>query len=231
MNFPKFGFIWLRLFRISIFGFCRADSFGGINLIAAGFGAKPQYVDMAEQEPMIYTPVIRPFAAHEWGTYKDLRLRALADSPDAFGGTLAQEKNRSDAEWSNRLASGVDSRRDLPLVAELGKEPIGLAWGRIESSNLDVANLYQMWVAWKYRGIGAGQRLLEAVIAWARTTNASYLALVVTCGDSPARRLYARAGFEPVGEPEPLRPGSAILAQPMRLALRTAANWTSQSLR
>jgi GNAT superfamily N-acetyltransferase len=199
------------------------DSFGGINLIAPGFGEKPLRGDMVEQEPMINTPVIRAFAPHEWGTYKDLRLRALADSPDAFGGTLAQEKDRSDTEWSNRLASGVESRWDLPLVAELGKEPIGLAWGRIETSNLDVLNLYQMWVAPNSRAIGAGQMLLEAVITWAGAMNMSYLALVVTCGDSPAMRLYVRAGFEPVGEPEPLRPGSEIMAQPMRLALRTAA--------
>jgi ribosomal protein S18 acetylase RimI-like enzyme len=79
-----------------------------------------------------------------------------------------------------------------------------------------------MWVAPDHRAMGAGQMLLEAVIAWARATNASYLALVVTCGNGPAMRLYARAGFQPVGEPEPVRPGSELLAQAMRLALRTA---------
>jgi GNAT superfamily N-acetyltransferase len=177
---------------------------------------------MVEQEPMIYTPSIRTFAPHEWGTYRDLRLRALADSPDVFRRTLAQEKGRPDTEWSSRLASGVESLWDLPLLAEVGSEPIGLAWGRIERSNPDVANLYQMWVAPSYRGLGAGQMLLEVVIAWARAANMCYLALGVTCGDSPAMRLYVRAGFKPVGEPEPLRAGSELLAQPMRLALRTA---------
>lgn len=171
---------------------------------------------------MIYTPSIRTFTPHEWSIYRDLRLRALADSPDAFGRTLDEEKGRPDTEWSSRLASGVESRWDLPLLAEVSSEPIGLAWGRIESSNLDVANLYQMWVAPNYRGFGAGQMLLEVVIAWARAANVCYLALGVTCGDSSAMRLYLRAGFKPVGGPEPLRPGSELLAQPMRLALRTA---------
>jgi GNAT superfamily N-acetyltransferase len=168
---------------------------------------------------MIHTPKIRTFAPHEWGTYRDLRLRALADSPDAFGGTLADEKGRSDAEWSRRLASGDDSRAILPLVAEVCGEPIGLAWGRIDTSNPDVAALYQMWVAPSHRGLGAGQMLLEAVIAWARVRNASYLDLGVTCGDRPARRLYECAGFKPIGEPQPLRPGSTLLVQPMRLVL------------
>ena len=171
---------------------------------------------------MIYTPSIRTFASHQWRTYRDLRLRALADSPDAFGRTPAQEEDRPDTEWSSRLTSGVDSRLDLPLLAVVDNEPTGLAWGRIESFRLDVANLYQMWVAPNYRGHGVGQMLLKAIIDWARAANVSYLALGVTCGNNPAMRLYLRAGFKPIGEPEPLRPGSELLAQAMRLPLRTA---------
>ena len=167
---------------------------------------------------MIPTPHIRTLAHHEWSIYKDLRLRALADSPDAFGSLLAREQNRSDAEWASRLTAGSNSS-DLPLVAEVAEEPIGLAWGRIENSNPDVADLYQMWVAPSYRRLGAGKMLLAAVITWARAQNASYLELGVTSGNSPARRLYSRAGFEPVGLPQPLRPGSELLGQTMRLKL------------
>ena len=115
---------------------------------------------------MISTPVIRRFRSLVWRIYKDLRLGALADSPDAFGRTLDEEKDLSDADWSNRLASGVASRLDLPLMAEAAAEPIGLAWGRIESSNSDVAHLYQMWVAHAYGRPGAGQMLLEARNRW-----------------------------------------------------------------
>jgi GNAT superfamily N-acetyltransferase len=172
---------------------------------------------------MTDAPTIRAFTADEWRVYRDLRLRALADSPDAFGSTLAEEEGRLDAEWSRRLASGADARWNLPLVAEVRGEPIGLAWGRIETSAPDVAALYQMWVAPSHRGLGAGHMLLEAVIAWARAQNAAYLDLGVTCGNSPARRLYERAGFKPMGEPQPLRPGSQLWGQPMRLALRGAA--------
>jgi GNAT superfamily N-acetyltransferase len=170
-------------------------------------------------ETMTAKPSIRTFVPDEWRTYRDLRLRALADAPDAFGRTLAQEKDRPDAEWLDRLASGADRRWNLPLLAEVGKEPIGLAWGRIEESRPEVANLYQMWVAPEYRGLGVGQMLLEAVIAWAREADAHQLALGVTCGDTPAMRLYTHADFKPVGQPQPLRPGSDLLAQPMVLVL------------
>lgn len=169
---------------------------------------------------MFDKPEVRIFAPHEWGTYRDLRLRALAEAPDAFGSTLAAEQNRPDDEWLRRLTAGADARTNLPLVAEVRGEPIGLAWGRIEASDPEVAALYQMWVAPSHRGLGAGRLLLEAVIAWARDQNASYLDLGVTCGDRPARRLYERAGFKPKGEPQPLRPGSTLLVQPMRLELK-----------
>ena len=88
-----------------------------------------------------------------------------------------------------------------------------------KSSKPDVANLYQMWVAPSYRRLGAGRMLLEAVIAWARAANVLYLELTVTSGNSSATRLYARAGFQPIGEAQLLRPGSELLSQPMRLKL------------
>ena len=75
---------------------------------------------------MTVKPLIRTFAPYEWSTYRDLRLRALADSPDAFGRTLAEEEDRLDTEWLNRLTSGADTRWNLPLLAEVGREPIGL---------------------------------------------------------------------------------------------------------
>ena len=169
---------------------------------------------------MVDPRTVRSLAPHEWRVYRDLRLHALTDSPDAFGRTLADEEGRPDTEWMSRLEKGADSRWDLPLVAEVGGEPVGLAWGRIVRSNPDVANLYQMWVAPGHRRLGVGRMLLDSVITWARARNASYLDLGVTCGDRPAMRLYARAGFRPVGAPQPLRPGSNLREQPMRLALR-----------
>lgn len=175
------------------------------------------------QKPPGETPQIRPFAPHEWPIYKDLRLRALADSPDAFGSTLAAEQGRTDAEWASRLAAAAESGGDLPLIAELDGEPIGLAWGRIDKSNPDAAHLYQMWVAPDWRRRGAGRMLLEAVIAWAKGKNVNYLELGVTYRDSPAMRLYRRAGFEPAGAPEPLRPGSEWLLLLMRLDCRSDA--------
>lgn len=168
---------------------------------------------------MSSAPIVERLTAQEWRTYRDLRLRALADAPDAFGSTLAAERARLDAEWERQLAAAAPSPADLPLVARVGPEAVGLAWARIEDAVPEVAHLFQVWVAPEHRGRGIGQLLLDAAVAWARASGARSMVLNVTRGDTPAVRLYTRAGFRPVGAPEPLRPGSAVTVQSMWLAL------------
>ena len=162
---------------------------------------------------------VRRFRPDEWPRYRDLRLRALADSPDAFGSTWERERRRSDEDWTARLVADAASRWSIPFVAEDGDQLVGLVWGRIEAQQPDTAHVFQMWVAPESRGLGVGRKLLSAVVAWARDARAHQVVLNVTVGDTAARRLYVAAGFRPEGDPQPLRPGSSILSQPMRLEI------------
>jgi ribosomal protein S18 acetylase RimI-like enzyme len=163
---------------------------------------------------------IRTFGPGDWQDYRDLRLSALQDSPDAFGSTYADAVVYPDSVWRSRLHQ-ISSEFDCPLVAERGGRCVGLAWGRIEASHRDVAHLFQMWVAPDHRGLGISRKLLDSVISWAVAQDAASLVLAVTCGDTPASRLYESAGFEAFGKPEPLRAGSAVEVQPMKLNTRS----------
>ncbi|MFM2399555.1 MAG: hypothetical protein RL341_1712 [Pseudomonadota bacterium] len=174
---------------------------------------------------MARTLIVRPFLAAEWRLYRELRLRSLADSPDAFGSTLALEQGRADEHWAQRLAGGCDGAAwNLAVLAQVDGQGAGLAWGRIEPERPDAANLYQMWVAPQARGMGAGGKLLDAVITWAALRRVRTLYLGVTCGETPAQRMYARAGFRAVGSPELLRADSTLLAQNMQLDLPPVVN-------
>lgn len=162
---------------------------------------------------------VRTFQAHEWRTYRDLRLRALADAPDSFARTLAEEQGRSDAEWSSLLASNVGSASQISAVAELGARAVGLAYGRLETASPGVAHLYSMWVEPAARRSGVGRALVEAVVSWARSRSARQLVLQVTEGNAPAVRLYERSGFVRTQELSPLRPGSSLRVRTLRLDL------------
>lgn len=163
--------------------------------------------------------IIRTLDAHEWPKYRDIRLRALADAPDAFGSSLAAEQDRTPDEWAARLFAAVDSDQNHLLIAELAGAAQGLLWARLDAGNSAVVNIFQMWVAPESRGHGIAAALLHEALIWARSRNARVVQLGVTCGDTPAMRLYLRAGFQAFGTPEPLRLGSSVLAQSMRLVL------------
>ena len=163
--------------------------------------------------------LVRPLAPYEWELYRALRLRALLDAPEAFGSTWAEESARSGQDWAWRLNLGAGSGHDRPLVAEVDGTAAGLAWAKADAADASLVNLFQMWVAPEARGHGVAAAILDAALAWARGRNARAMQLGVVCGNDAARRLYERAGFRAVGEPEPQRPGSSRMEQKMELVL------------
>jgi GNAT superfamily N-acetyltransferase len=165
---------------------------------------------------------IRRFAPHEWPAYRALRLRSLADAPNAFGSSLAAEEAWAHELWMARLTAAAVSGRDCPLVAEsTGADGamLGLVWAKCDAGDAGIVNLFQMWVAPEARGRGVAAALLDEAVAWARSIQASVLQLGVVCDNEPAIQLYVRKGFRKVGAPEPIRPGSALLEQTMHLKL------------
>lgn len=161
---------------------------------------------------------IRSFLPNEWEAYRDTRLAALQDSPDAFGSTYALSSSFDDDVWRSRLQA-LEPDADFPIVAMVDGAVGGMAWAKITADEPNTAHLFQMWVVPEFRCRGIARQMLHASIEWAQRNGAPRIELAVTLGDSPARRLYESVGFEPDGEPEPLRDGSAIEVQPMVLAI------------
>lgn len=50
--------------------------------------------------PPVNDVAIRRIRSHEWQQFKDIRLRALADAPDAFGSTLAEALIATIVSWA-----------------------------------------------------------------------------------------------------------------------------------
>lgn len=162
---------------------------------------------------------IRTFTAEDWPSYRAIRLRALADSPDAFCTTLDTQQVLPPEIWAARLSAAEASGKDHPLAAELHGEPVGMAWAKVDADDPALVNLFQMWVAPQARGHGVAAALLDAAIRWAAARGAQAMQLGVNCANGPALRLYERAGFVDTGWREPMRPGSQLVEQRLRLAL------------
>lgn len=157
------------------------------------------------------TVTLRTFLPSEWQTYREVRLRSLKDSPDAFSTTYEQMCLMPEADLEKRFVN-LEMAYNHPIGAFIDSAPVGMAWVKLEGEQ---ANLFQMWVDPKCRGLGVGSAILEHAIEWAASKSAVTVHLGVTAGDTPARRMYDAMGFQPIGELEPLRQGSELMLQNM----------------
>ncbi|MCD2192203.1 GNAT family N-acetyltransferase [Actinomycetospora endophytica] len=144
---------------------------------------------------------------------RDVRLRALADAPEAFAASREQEEAFDDAEWKRRVTTNAW------FLARADGHAVGLACGIPEPQDDDGRHLVGMWVEPDFRGRGLSDLLVAAVMAWARREGAQTLALWVVDGNHRALGLYDRLGFESTGEQQPVPGRSEVMESRMRLIL------------
>ena len=153
--------------------------------------------------------VIRAIGEEEWPLWRKLRLRALADSPDAFRSTLEKESNQPDTSWAEIVGTTAEHPLGGLWIATVDGEGAGMLFGRIDPGHMTL-QVGAMWVAPEFRSHGVGSGLIEAALAWGRTSGASVAQLWVTEGNAAAAAFYRRHGFQPTDETQALRPGSHL---------------------
>lgn len=150
-------------------------------------------------------PDVRRLGAGDAAAYRDLRLRALREHPEAF---------TSDAE--------AEQAKPLAWSAERLAEPHNAFWGGFDTGGAIVGmvglergrrpkeahkgTVVGMYVAPACAGQGLGGALLAALLQQARHWRLSLLVLTVTAGNASAVRVYERVGFRAFGtEPRAVR--------------------------
>jgi len=157
--------------------------------------------------------IVRPLRSDEAKLFKDLRLRALADAPDAFAHTHAEIAAKPEAYWDEMTRSVTEPGRHVMFVAEDAAAPVGLVFGLVDREHADAAHLGGMWLDPSARSHGVGRALGDAVLAWARERRFRRIVLWVTEGNAPAIALYEGLGFAPAGRrnPSPVDPRLSII--------------------
>ena len=151
----------------------------------------------------------------EWERLRDIRLRALADAPAAFGSALARERSQPDRYWRDWASGTRSGSRIATFIAIADDRWLALAAGIRSPEEPRTAALVSMWVDPALRRRGAAGALIEAVAGWARDQGARRLELWVTTTNAPARTLYLRSGFTPDGRTQPLPSNPALIEQAM----------------
>jgi ribosomal protein S18 acetylase RimI-like enzyme len=116
-----------------------------------------------------------------------------------------------------RYVDGWGRKGDVALVAlDRLEEPVGAAWYRVFETNepgygfvaSDVPEL-SIAVYPECRGQHVGGLLLGSIVSRARSDGYRAISLSVA-DENPARRLYARSGFEVVTSGEPVKAGDSL---------------------
>lgn len=152
---------------------------------------------------------ITPITEETFPAWRELRLRALHDHPDAFGQPHADYKAiplaASLAQFRERQATGLS----FVLGAFSDDDLIGTV-GIVREQRLKESHRMMIWgmyVAPEARGTGTADALVKAAIAQARATDGVLqIHLAVTAHNIAARKLYERHSFVRYGtDPRALR--------------------------
>src|SRR4051794_39682003 len=126
-----------------------------------------------------------------------LRLRALRESPDAFGSTYDEAVGRLLAVAARRALPDPDAP-DTFTIGAFAPELVGFVGFEREEGrkNRHKGSIWGMFVAPESRGQGIGRELLGALIARARQQEGlEQIILAVVSENAPARALYRAHGF------------------------------------
>ncbi len=140
---------------------------------------------------------VQTLTPDDWRIWRQVRLAALVDAPQAFGAQLSDWTGEGDTEerWRGRLAL----ERSRNVIALLAGAAVGMASGVVDSAAAD-CHVISMWVSPEERGRGVGDLVLQAIEEWASSSGARRLRLAVASGNPAAEYLYRRNGFQPTGE-------------------------------
>ncbi len=136
---------------------------------------------------------VRTLDGDDWQAFREVRLAALQEAPDAFASSYAEEQDYDEAFWRLRLA------RSSRLLASLDDQPVGIvSVGRAQEEN--VAELFGMWVVPEQRGKGVAWQLTEAAAEHARRLGRRALKLWVSTDNGRAVAFFSSYGFRPGSE-------------------------------
>ncbi len=143
---------------------------------------------------------IRTITPDDAEDYRAIRLQALKDNPEAFGGSYEESVERTVADMRTRLETHTAD--NFILVAVIDEKMVGTV-GLVRQSFLKMrhkAIIWGMYVAPETRGSGIGRALMNDVIIRARQLpDLEQLSLTVVTDNTAARQLYLSFGFEIYG--------------------------------
>lgn len=146
---------------------------------------------------------ISPLSVSQWKQYRDLRLRAIRESPQAFLDTEQETRAFPEKKWRQRLADAA-AGKSWQLFARLHGKLVGMigAYRSDDDVKNQSATIVGIWVAPEARGKGVGRKLMETLMDTLKKRSIKTVHLSVNVEQTAAVVLYKKLGFQIVEEKE-----------------------------
>ncbi len=141
------------------------------------------------------TVVIRQSTMADASGFRELRLRALQDSPTAFSMDYEKASSQSMKYWKDTLT--MEDNESAIFFAEQEGHLIGMtgiARGRSPKTRHG-ADVWGVYVTPPWRGLQVAEELIKSCLMWARAKGIVIVRLGVTATNQTAIRCYERCGF------------------------------------
>jgi RimJ/RimL family protein N-acetyltransferase len=132
--------------------------------------------------------------ADRWQDYRDLRLEALKNEPQAFSSSYEEEQLIAETVWRTRIENALFAIENGKLVSMAGF----IRYNHIKTNH--VCEIFGVYVRPEYRGKGIGKQLISTVIKEIKNIKGiKKIRIGVNPTQKAAEHIYLKLGFEPVG--------------------------------
>jgi GNAT superfamily N-acetyltransferase len=132
---------------------------------------------------------VRVLNENEWRAYREVRLAALQESPQAFLATYAEEATQPEEYWRNCMV------RAHRLLAERDGATVGVASVEMIEGAPHSADFRELWVRPEARNTGIASRLVQAAADQATRDGCTKLHYWVSTENGRAIGFAINAGF------------------------------------
>ena len=137
---------------------------------------------------------VRALEEGDWQVYREVRLVALQESPQAFVTTYAEAASQPEQYWRNCMA------RAHQLLAHRDGIPLGVVSVEMIAGATQSADLYDLWVTPEARNTGIASRLVQAAADQAIQDGCTKLYYWVSTENGRAIGFASNAGFRVTSE-------------------------------
>jgi len=147
------------------------------------------------------TAVIRPVRPEDVWVYRQLRLEALKNHPEAYTSDYETNLAWPEEKWAERLSSPPGGPEKVTFFAEAGGQALGM--GTVvrgdSPKTAHTGTVVGIYVQPEWRGSRLSAALIQACEDWARSRGIQILKLAVMSSNAPAIRVYTACGFRVYG--------------------------------